>query len=753
MKRTLIILIVLLATIPESLLAQEILFPAKRHDHWGFIDTNGNWIIEPAYSEAREFTEGLAAVRMFNTWGYINNDGEWFIEPLFENAFPFEEGMAAVVFDNRWGFIDHDGEFAIEPVFLKASSFSEGLALVSNGDGYFFITHKGYQVGTEKFNKALPFAEGMAPIVVDSEKGYVDNNGYLTIKHQFEFAAPFSEGMAQVRKNTLWGYIDRAGNVIIPTQYTASSHFSEDLAAVIKKNKWGYIDKTGSWSIKADFEHASPFSHGFAAVKSKGRFGIIDKNGSWTVPPDFEIIGPAGRAIGLKEELITRIQQSFDEWAIKGEFEKTDDYIDRLIPERQKQAMDRISKKIINTYGDNTTDFQKAELGYYNADQEEFNIFIPGTLPTRIKVPIAEALWFKENWRNGTFKKTEYMLAGESLILSSYVFELFRKDYQYDLEEGKGYLYNYASISWEEEISIPEISWNIGAIDEIAKAAPGSSDIDINIPTGNFRNINTFALIIGNEDYRSFQSGLDNEIDVSYAVVDAETFSKYANKTLGIPKENITLIKNGTAGQIKQAFAKMNSIAEAYEGNAEFLFYYAGHGLPDEITGKPYLIPVDVSGSDLSFAISLDEALNTLTEHKHRRVTVFLDACFTGGGRNEGLIASRGVKIKPKSPFVKGNLVLFAASSGNQSAFAYGEKAHGMFTYYLLKKIQETKGNVTYEELSNYLNDKVRKSAIIYNNKEQNPELMVSPSLEDVWHKFSLNMPYRPEIKEAPINP
>jgi len=753
MRRLYTILFLLILATPNVLFAQDILFPANVNNQWGYVDTSGEWLIEPTYTQAREFSEGLAAAMSYDKWGFIDSKGEWIIPPQFDNAVTFNEGVAAVIFNNRWGFINHDGEFDIEPIFIKASSFSEGLALVSNGEEYFYITHEGNQVGSENFLHALPFAEGMAPIMIDGEKGYIDNSGNLTIKHQFEVAAPFSEGRAQVKENGRWGYIDRNGNIAIPLEYKGSTHFSEGLAAVMKKNEWGYIDKEGTFVIESDFISAQPFSQGFAVAKTKDGYGVIDKSSTWIIQPGFNAIGQAGRSVSVREELILGIQEAFNKWALKGEFEKTEEYVDRMSPENQKESMGWISKRIIDKYGDTEVDFEKAELGFYNADLEEFNIFLPGTLPTSIGVPITEALWFKENWRRGSFRETEYMLAGESLILSSYVFDLEGNKYVYNLEEGNSYLYNYASISWEEEISIPEISWNIADTKKILTAKPGSSDVDTDIPVTKYLNKNIFALIIGNEDYQSFQAGLSNEIDVSYAAIDAEIFSEYAKKTLGVPEENITLIKNGTAGQIKQALAKMSSIAEAYEGKAELLFYYAGHGLPDEDTKKPYLIPVDVNGSDLSFAISLDDALNTLTENEHQRVTVFLDACFTGGGRNDGLVEARGVKIKPKSPFVKGNLVLFSASSGNQSAFAYKEKAHGMFTYYLLKKLQESGGNVTFGELDDYLKSKVRKGSIIYNNKEQNPDLMVSPSLEKVWDKFQLNIPYIPGLSDGQIDP
>ena len=275
------------------------------------------------------------------------------------------------------------------------------------------------------------------------------------------------------------------------------------------------------------------------------------------------------------------------------------------------------------------------------------------------------------------------------------------------------------------------------------------SDVDRNIPSTGKVKKNTFALIIGNEDYKSYQGGLNDEINVTYAAIDAEIFGKYVNKTLGVPRKNITLLRNATAGQIKQALSKMNRIAETYKGTAEFIFYYAGHGLPDELTKKPYLVPVDVNGSDLSFAISLEDALNTLTEHPHTRVTVFLDACFTGGSRAEGLVGSRGVKIRPKSPFVNGNLVMVTASSGIQSAFAYNEEAHGVFTYFLLKKLQETKGSVSLGDLVDFLQKEIPQHVILANGRAQNPDVFVSPSLEVVWEDFKLNEVYVPAVEDV----
>ena len=167
--------------------------------------------------------------------------------------------------------------------------------------------------------------------------------------------------------------------------------------------------------------------------------------------------------------------------------------------------------------------------------------------------------------------------------------------------------------------------------------------------------------------------------------------------------------------------------------DSELIVYYAGHGYPDELTKVPYLIPVDVSASNLSSAIKLDDFYKKLGESKASKIIVFLDACFTGGGRSSGLVASRGIIVKPKEGSLNGNIVVFSASSEDQSSLPYAAEGHGMFTYYLLKKLQETKGEISMGELADYLEDKVAIQSLRVNESKQKPKTHVSENVKNDW--------------------
>jgi len=265
-----------------------------------------------------------------------------------------------------------------------------------------------------------------------------------------------------------------------------------------------------------------------------------------------------------------------------------------------------------------------------------------------------------------------------------------------------------------------------------------TSDVDRNIPNNPGSNPQRFALVIGNEDYHKYQKGISTEMNVEYARNDATILKEYLVKTLGFPERNVYLLLDATAGEMNQKLDLISKLVAKAGDDAELVFYYAGHGLPHEVTHIPFLIPVDVSGSNLNPAIKLSDVYQKLGASGASRVTIFLDACFTGGGRASGLLAARSVRIKPSAGDLSGNTIVFTATSGEQSALPYSKEKHGMFTYYLLKKVQETGGDITYGDLADYLIKTVSSESLHVNEKEQDPEVRVSFEVKDEWRGFGM---------------
>ena len=82
-----------------------------------FVDYEGNPIGKETFEAAYAFQEGLAAVKKENQWGFINKDGELVIDYQFEEVDQgFQEGVAAVKQNGAWYFIDRNGDPASDAI-------------------------------------------------------------------------------------------------------------------------------------------------------------------------------------------------------------------------------------------------------------------------------------------------------------------------------------------------------------------------------------------------------------------------------------------------------------------------------------------------------------------------------------------------------------------------------------------------------------------------------------------------------------
>ena len=278
-------------------------------------------------------------------------------------------------------------------------------------------------------------------------------------------------------------------------------------------------------------------------------------------------------------------------------------------------------------------------------------------------------------------------------------------------------------VSYKKDLSGPAIS---------RYPAP-DSEVDKDIPQANKENENTFAFVVANENYP--------DAPVPYALNDGRMFANYCEKALGIPKKNINQYEDATYGSIISMVDKMKSIAKAYEGDATFVIYYAGHGFPDEKQSTAYLLPVDGSGSEITTTgYSLSHLYDELSKMPLKDAVVFLDACFSGAKREDDMLAqSRGVAIKVKSEQPKGNLLVFSASQGDETAHQMEEKHHGLFTYFLLKGLQQFKSNTNLGDLTDYVTKNVKRQSVVINNKKQTPTVIPSLTISSTWRSIQLS--------------
>ena len=265
-------------------------------------------------------------------------------------------------------------------------------------------------------------------------------------------------------------------------------------------------------------------------------------------------------------------------------------------------------------------------------------------------------------------------------------------------------------------------------------STPVTSDVDINIPSTRAKRENTFCLVIGNETYQQRDTP-----NVKFAQQDSKTFSEYCIRTLGVPENQVRNITNTTYMQFKDGLGWVKKIAGVYGNEANYIVYYAGHGIPDE-KGNCCLLPTDVSINDVENGFNLSELYQSLGSLTTKNVLFLIDACFSGNDRNGDIAMNdehRGVMIEVREEKVPKNVVVMTATSQKETALAYNEKGHGYFTYFLLKKLQETKGKVTFGELYDYIHREVSRKSVVNEQKTQTPSITTASQQAELWKALS----------------
>lgn len=213
---------------------------------YGFKDVHNNWVIEPVFLSATDFSCGLAVVT--NEKGeriVINAHGKKKCGP-FTSIGEFHDGVARVWDDRRERvfFIDGNGDRVLEPPReLDVRDFYAGRCMASNAHNHKcgFIDIRGVWVIEPKYDEASAFYDyAYAVVEVNKREGLVDLTGREVVRPQYASIRPPHCGLAMFEKvdpangKVGAGYVDLFGHVVIEPQYTSAYHFSEGFAVVKK---------------------------------------------------------------------------------------------------------------------------------------------------------------------------------------------------------------------------------------------------------------------------------------------------------------------------------------------------------------------------------------------------------------------------------------------------------------------------------------------------------------------------------------
>ena len=194
----------------------ENLYPSIKDGKLGYINKSGSWVIENKFEEARQFSNGLAAVKLNGQWTYINRQGNLNLQNTYEDAKDFHRGLAIVKKEGKISLINTNGDNITEHAYDKISLLPDNYYLTEIGGSF----------------------------------GLINPNGKEILYPQYELLRRESSDVILARKDGKYGILDEEGNFRLPIHYqqilfdpSSKSILAEDITPIfpieidVKANK------------------------------------------------------------------------------------------------------------------------------------------------------------------------------------------------------------------------------------------------------------------------------------------------------------------------------------------------------------------------------------------------------------------------------------------------------------------------------------------------------------------------------------
>ena len=282
-------------------------FTLYKDNKWGVIDSNGNIVIEPSYSEmivipnnkkdiflcvydvneqTSEYKTKALNSKNEEIWTeYTNIEA---IENYDEkNNVWYDANALKIQKDGKYGLLDISGTLltGIEYDEINALKGIENSILVKKEDKYGLLDSKGNTIIDPNYkeitNLGDDYKTGYITVTKEGKYGIIDYNKKQILENNYD-------GIDKV-VGTNW-YVVKVGNSkkvvnnkaedVITTGFDEVKQILSTDSGIIfvKDQKYGVMNEKGKVTLQAEYDDLKQTSNGIYIAKNENNYGVIDKN-------------------------------------------------------------------------------------------------------------------------------------------------------------------------------------------------------------------------------------------------------------------------------------------------------------------------------------------------------------------------------------------------------------------------------------------------------------------------------------------
>ncbi|MBR2744518.1 MAG: WG repeat-containing protein [Clostridia bacterium] len=257
-------------------------FPAYQNDKWGVINSKGDVVINPEYSEMIMIPDSKKDVFICYEVNYA--DGTYKTKAINSNSAELYNTYASVdLLSNN----DENGNVWNEDNVLK----------VSKDGKYGLINLDGTELLSCSYEKIEPIKGVKNSILVykDGKCGLVNNRGEKLIENEYQeitaLTTEYTDGYIVKNQDSKFGIISTNKEVVLECKYEDIMHIcGNDLYAVKADGKWFVTNKAGDKNVEVAYNEITYIGNETLIAKSGDGYGIYGLDKSEKVKPEYQSI-------------------------------------------------------------------------------------------------------------------------------------------------------------------------------------------------------------------------------------------------------------------------------------------------------------------------------------------------------------------------------------------------------------------------------------------------------------------------------
>ncbi len=266
-------------------------YDSPRHK-WGFIDTDGQVLVEPIYDELKDYVSGRCAANLGGRWGYLDEKGDMVIDAVYKQAYDFSKDGYSLVqdFDNIWFLIEKQGEVISEIPYSNISKIEYGYLVVSNGGLKTILNVKGEEIVKPSFSSVSLISDKYFIGKQNSLSAVFDYSGSKISEDYDKIYLPKS-GYLRTRKDGLYYFLDNdTFQAVNEGGYNMALNFNGDNTVIKQASQFLILNQKLEIIKSLDFKDVRNAGEGFWKYKRDKNWGLLSPSGAIITPDSYEFL-------------------------------------------------------------------------------------------------------------------------------------------------------------------------------------------------------------------------------------------------------------------------------------------------------------------------------------------------------------------------------------------------------------------------------------------------------------------------------